>query len=223
MKKMKILFAFMMFAVVGMVSAENIPVADIVAKFQQNSSYSVTNKADGSEFTVNTGATSFNYRYSQTDNVLTYNYSPGVELSNVISSDDVLAYIVELSSNAQAYKDAKAAHPEVTTVSYGNGCDLTNMGFCYNSGTGEMKVVLSNQFTTYLYNYYSNGGNVPANTINDDNTKNSVDPVVVEETTGDAKNPNTGSFTEIGIIVGLLALLVIVINLKKRSETEFKI
>ena len=68
MKKMKILFAFMMFAVVGMVSAENIPVADIVAKFQQNSSYNVTNKADGSEFTVNTGATSFNYRYSQTDN-----------------------------------------------------------------------------------------------------------------------------------------------------------
>ena len=157
------------------------------------------------------------------DNVLTYNYSPGVELGSVISSDDVLAYIVELSSNAQAYKDAKAAHPEVTSVSYGNGCDLTNMGFCYNSETGEMKVVLSNQFTTYLYNYYSNGGNVPANTINDDNTKNSVDPVTVEETTGDAKNPNTGSFTEIGIIVGLLALLIIVINLKKRSETEFKI
>ena len=103
------------------------------------------------------------------DNVLTYNYSPGVELGSVISSDDVLAYIVELSSNAQAYKDAKAAHPEVTSVSYGNGCDLTNMGFCYNSETGEMKVVLSNQFTTYLYNYYSNGGNVPANTINDDN------------------------------------------------------
>ena len=223
MKKMKILFAFMMFAVVGMVRAENIPVADIVAKFQQNSSYNVTNKADGSEFTVNTGATSFNYRYSQTDNVLTYNYSPGVELGSVISSDDVLAYIVELSSNAQAYKDAKAAHPEVTSVSYGNGCDLTNMGFCYNSETGEMKVVLSNQFTTYLYNYYSNGGNVPANTINDDNTKNSVDPVTVEETTGHAKNPNTGSFTEIGIIVGLLALLIIVINLKKRSETEFKI
>ena len=51
----------------------------------------------------------------------------------------------------------------------------------------------------------------------------SVDPTTTEESTTDSKNPETGSFTEFGIIIALLALLLVVIVLKKRNETEFKI
>ena len=53
----------------------------------------------------------------------------------------------------------------------------------------------------------------------------SADPLIVQdpEAAPDSSNPDTGTFTEIGIIIALLTLLLIVINLKKKSETEFKI
>ncbi len=225
MKKIKFLFiSILTFSFIGAVRAENISVSDIVAKFQQKSGYTVTNKADGSEFSVNNGVGVVDYKYSQSDNLLTYSVGTGKTVGEVVGSDDVLGFIVELSPNYQQYVDAKAASNK-ENVSYGTGCDLVNMGFCYDSASGNMQVSLSDQFTTYLYNYYSDTGSANTDPIDADASKNSSDPLPIEDvqTTGDSKNPDTGTFTEIGIIIALFALLIIVISLKKRSETEFKI
>lgn len=229
MKKIRyVLLLIMAFGVMGIVKAEaeKISVNDIITKFQGENGYSVTNKADGSSFTVNTGTENLEFTYSAADNILTYKAGIGKTVSEVVQTDRILGYIVELSSNKEAYAAAKAANPKPNGVDYGNGCDLLNMGFCYDNNTGNMQVALSNQFTTYLYNYY-NGAPALEEPINNAEpaAAASADPLIVQdpEAAPDSSNPDTGTFTEIGIIIALLTLLLIVINLKKKSETEFKI
>ncbi len=225
MKKIKyFIVSVMVFCVCGLVKAENIDVRDVIAKFQAEEGYSVTSQTDGSAFTVNTGTENIEFTYSASDNILSYNLGSGKTPSEAVGSDKVLRYIVDLSSNNNEYRSAKEANTTVSSVDYGSGCNLVNMGFCYDNASGKMQVVLSNQFTTYLYNYYT------GNTTNQDNMSTpdgtsvaSVDPTTTEESTIDSKNPETGSFTEFGIIIALLALLLVVIVLKKRNETEFKI
>ena len=218
MKKINyLLIMVLVFGVFSVVKAENVNVSDIISKFQ-SSGYEVTSKADGTSFVVNTGSETIEYTYSGADNTLSYSAGAGKEVTQVIQTDKVLGYIVDLSPNKSQYEVARS-NSSVSSVSYGSGCDLANMGFCYDSASGKMQVVMSNQFTTYLYNYYSTNG-VPG-----DAAKNSSDPLYTDEDANgtDSKNPETGAFTEIGLIVGLLALLLVVINLKRHSETEFKI
>ena len=218
MKKMFYsIFVILVLSLCSIVKAQNIAVDDIIAKFQAVNGYSVTNSVDNSSFTVNTGTNSIEFSYSASDNILTYDAGSGKDVKTAVETDVVLGYIVELSSNKEAYVAAKAANPKSEGVDYGTGCDLTNMGFCYDSSSGKMQIVLSDQFTTYLYNYYT-GGNV----IDGSAAVASTDPLS-EDGTGDSKNPDTGSFTEVGIIIALLALLLAVVYLKRRNETEFKI
>ena len=226
MKKASYFLLFIItLGVLSVVNAESISINDIIAKFQAKN-YVVTNKVDGTNFVVNTGTESIEYTYNSSDNTLSYSVGIGKEVKTVVDTDDVLVFIVELSSNKDDYINAKNANPKPEGVNYGTGCDLLNMGFCYDSSNGIMQVAVSNQFTTFLYNYYT-GNSVSDATgqIDGDTARESADPVYVDESGNpqDSGNPDTGSFTEVGIIIGLLTLLLIVISLKKHNETEFKI
>ena len=217
-KSLLLIMVLSMFSIVK-AEEEKIEVSSIISKFQAVSGYTVTSRTDGSSFSVNTGSENIEYTYSTNDNILSYNAGAGKEIKTVVEEDKILGYIVDLSSNKDAYLQVKASSSKTNGVDYGTGCDLAGMGFCYDSTSGNMQIVMSNKFTTFLYNYYA------GDTINDPSSVQSVDPVVVDETptSQDSKNPDTGSFTEIGIIIALLTLLLIVVNLKRRSETEFKI
>ncbi len=212
MKRMKMLLVFLFsFAIIGIAQAESISMSNIITKFESDGK-TVTQSTSGSGFTVSTGETSIVYTYSSSNNILSYNAGAGLSVNEVVRDDAVLGYIVDLSSNKAEYDNLKRS--KTVTVTYGTGCDLTNMGFCYNDEDGTMSISLTNQFTSYLISQYSG-------TPSGDAAKNSADPVDAD---GEAvSSPDTGYFAEIGIIAGLVVLLLVVVSLKRRSETEFKI
>ena len=229
MKKIKYFLLFVIcFMYVGIVNAENIEINRIVEELK-NKDYTA-NYTDG-KLIVSKEGKSTTYDYDEASNILSYTDSESTSATQAISNSDVLKIVVQLSSNYANYDALKSS--KSITVDYGEGCDLVNMGVCYNANDKLMQISLTNTFTTFLVNQYGGGSNP------DDASKNAEDytdtevpidtevpvdttqPTETVQPSQDAKNPTTGSFAEYGVVFGLAALLLVVIILKKRNETEY--
>ena len=225
MKRIKYLLLFIAcFVFIGVVRAENITI-DALTEELKTEGYTVNN-TDG-KLVVSKDGKSNEYAIDESANTISYVDSDSSTATAAISNSTILKTIVKLSSNYANYDALKSS--KNIQVDYGTGCDLTNMGVCFDAESKKMEISLSNTFTTYLVSQYS-GGSLPG-----DSSASVVDPSqqestyaegsqpteTVQPTEGDAKNPTTGSFAEYSVIFGLAALLLVVIILKKRNETEY--
>lgn len=234
MKNIKYLLLFVVcFMFVGIVSAEDISMDSIIEELKKDGS--TANYTDG-KLVVSKEGKSTTYDYDSESNVLSYTDTESTSADQAISKSTILQTVVKLSSNYANYTALKAS--KSVTVKYGEGCDLENMGVCYTADSKKMEISLTNTFTTYLIQQYSGEDTSDDDTIEDtdDSMAKVVDPTQQESTyaegeaptgtvqpttEGDAKNPTTGSFAEYGVVFGLAALLLVVIILKKRNETEY--
>ena len=233
MNKIKYLFVLMIgFLLVGVVNAQDIAVDDLI-NYIKNQGANAEKTDAGIVVTENGQART--YYYNSATNLISYDLtdSDGTTVDAVINNSKMVHWIVPISSNYSEYDNLKNSKGNIN-VDYGSGCDLTNMGVCYNPTDKKLQISLSDTFTTYLIAQYN--GDIIDN--NDDFAKGieestyaegeapavaPTETVTGEASTQDSKNPETGSFAEYGIVIALALLLLVVIILKKRNETEYTI
>ncbi len=242
MRKIKYLLLFVIcFLFVGVVSAANISLDTLISTIKTSGANA---ELAGNMLTVTVNGQSRTYLYDEATNTISYelNASDGDNITSIIknSSNGMLGWVAKSSANYAKYNEVRDNN---IALVYDQSCDLTGMGVCYDAELKKFSIKLDDTFVNFLITEYggtvpsdgstTTGGSVPSG----DSSKQTLDgqstysngeapehtPSEPGDPVSDAKNPNTGSFAQYGVVIVLVSLLLLVIILKKRSETEYKL
>ena len=217
--KRKIFLFIMMFSIVGVVNALSIE------EFFASDPSCKVNAVNPLVRDCQTGEMTISYTTNIEKNTISFETTE-TNVAEVISKSSLFLYLFN-NSPQELMQQYKAVHSSDKKPEYEkNLCNMDLTGYCFSSD-GEintMEVRIDDTFIKFLIVQH---GGVPVEQGEDEQKEVVEAPVTEtqqgETTTGDSKNPETGSFAEYGLVVLLFGALLFVIYLKRRSEIEFKI